>query len=214
MGNIGGLVAQGGGGTGGGSNTGNLIGGILSLLSTGLGAFSQVRAGRETAKQRERLSTLSSAPLRTAEIFQPMTEAERKALERQIHAELEVRGIPRDSAYATALASELIAKTETDRYQAALQAAIGQRGTAINAITGMPAYPTGGNTGALGNWLQLQSILKAMTGKSGGAQPRGAAGSRLRDPGAVLFNPETFSESLYGPDQWEEALGGPLTLGG
>lgn len=198
---------------GGGGGTGNLMQGIMSLLSTGLGAFSQVRSGRESSKQRERLYNLSRAPLDVAGIYTPMSEAERKAHERQIHAELAVRGVPRDSAYATALASEIMAKTESERYQAALRAAGSKRESAIRAITGMPGYPAGGDVGAFGDFLGLQSILKAL-GKKGQQPQTQTRGAKLKDPGEVLFNPESFSGALYGPDQWEEALGGPLTLGG
>ena len=187
------------------------IQGIMGLLSTGLGAYSQVRSGREASKQRERLYNLSRAPLRTTEHYTQMTETERKAFERQIHAELTVRGIPRDSAYATALTSELMAKRESERLANAQQVALGQRGEAINAITGMPAYPAGGDVGAFGKFLGLQSILDALRQFRGGGQQPQAQGARLRDPGQILFNPETYSQSLYGPDQWEEALGGPLT---
>ena len=77
----------------------------------------------------------------------------------------------------------------------------------------MPGYPAGGDVGALGKFLGLQSILKALGQFQGGPQPQGARGARLKDPGEVLFDPSSFSQSLYGPDQWEEELGGPLTLG-
>jgi len=190
------------------------IGGILSAATTGLGAYSQYRSGRETAKQRERLYGLARAPLRTAEHYTQMTEAERKAFERQIHAELRVRGIPRDSAYATALTSELMAKRESERLANAQQVALGQRGEAIRAVQGMPGYPAGGDVGALGKFLGLQSILKALGQFKGGPQPQGTRGARLKDPGSILLDPSGFSQSLYGPDQWEEELGGPLTLGG
>lgn len=204
-------MSQGGGSTGG---AGNIMQGIMSLLSTGLGTYSQIRSGRETSKQRERLLNLSRAPLDIAGIYKPMSEAERKAHERQIHAELVVRGVPRDSAYATALASEIMAKTESQRYEAATKAALGQRSEEIRAMMGMPGYPEGGDTGAFGGFLGLQQILKALKQFQGGQQPTQTRGAKLKDPGEILFNPKGFSESLYGPDQWEEALGGPLTLGG
>lgn len=110
---------------------------IMTVLSAGSGLYGTV-AGAQQARRARRLA---GQPVDVGPYYTPMTEAERVARERSIKADLAVRGIPPDAAYSTALLSEQMAGTESERYYRALDAAMRQRGQQLNVYTGS-SYPS------------------------------------------------------------------------
>lgn len=165
----------------------------LSELGAGFSAYSGYRQQQkayqrqreqmaqlvaESQRQRGELTRAAQAPITAEPYYAPMTEAERRALERQIKAELITRGLPPDSSYTSALTAELMAKTESDRYLRSLDLAGGQRRDVLRAMAPgdvlgsmqaqasltPPPTPQIGQPGALGRYLAYSKLLQAIKG--------------------------------------------------
>lgn len=178
-------------------------------IATGAGAIAQgigqAGAYEDQQKAARRLRGVAQQPLDPMQFYRPMSEAERVAFQRSIKADLASRGIPFDSSYATALTSELMAKTEGERWNAAVQQAISGRQTVQSGLVGgmPPPYPNANYAGAMsgalgyfGNKYGQPRQAPPQAGYGGG----GYGAARYNEPGppGIIADPSTMGSMVGG----------------
>ena len=192
--------------------------GLLALLSTGAGIGSNIYEGQRARGDYEKTLRAMQQPLDPNQYYTPMTAMEHAALTRSIKGDLASRNVPMDGAYTTALTSELLAKNETQRWLAALQAAQAQRSGLLGAYQMRPQTRGMGDISALPAYLQMMNLqrqrqgyeaqntaqqqewmnfLKTLYGGAGGAQGSGmdlynASPAMGNFQGDILSPTETF----------------------
>lgn len=178
---VGGMFAPGGGG--GGYEQGL---GWLSLLGTGAGVGSQIYGAMNANNASNKLYDLSKKPLDPMQFYQAMGNAERQSLGRSIKADMATRGIPYDGGYGTALSSEIMAGRDTDRFKAALDAALNQRQLQLGGY-GMAGRLNQGNPGvgdasSLGNYMRWRAARagRDAAGVGGGSNRTPTTGTTMQ----------------------------------
>jgi len=107
--------------------------GLLALLSTGLGIGSTIYNPLQSSAEADRFLRQARQPLDPSSYLRAITKAEEAAMQRTIKGDLVTRGVPLDSAYATGLIAELMAKDARGRLADAYGIAAGQQGNVLGA---------------------------------------------------------------------------------
>ena len=192
--------------------------GLMALFGTAAGVGSNIYEGQRGRSDYNRAIQDARAPLDPTPYYSQMTNAESAALKRAIQGDLASRSVPMDGAYTTALTAELLAKNETQRMLAALNAAAAQRQSLMGAYQMRPQARPMGDISALPAYLQMMNLqrqrqgyeaqntaqqqewmnfLKTLYGGAGGAQGSGmdlynASPAMGNFQGDILSPTETF----------------------
>lgn len=147
-------------------SAGNYLGNVswpqaLGGLGTLAGIGSTIYGYNQARDQAAQMRRLARQPLDVNAYYQPMSEAAKTALMRGVKGNLAERGI-QPGGYYDALTSESLAKTEDERWRAALQAAGQARGYQLQGTQqGYAPFPMVGDFGGLGKALQYEQTQKA-----------------------------------------------------
>lgn len=177
----------------------------------------------------------AKSPLDWRQYYEPITESARKALTRSSMATSQTRGLA-DSAYADALAGEVVAKDDTQRIIEAMslaQTGKASEAQALASILGsmgfiappapgpmmspltpgqvqmpyLPAFPGGGGGGGLDSLGQYFNLRSAETARRRAAAEQERMWRELMASFSMMQNPWRGASSLPSPYDWTYSSG-------
>ena len=146
-----------------GGSAGGFPGGGWGGVATGIGAASDL-AGAYTNwqayQQRAKLQSILQNPKKFAayinNLNQPLSASALQAINRDINANLALRGMGSGGGASNQFAADALAKIEAQRQQAAMQSALG----ALTGGPGLPTMPIGATGQILMNLIKNQQMNK------------------------------------------------------
>lgn len=172
--------------------------GWLALGGTAAGIGSSIYNGMQQRNAYNQMKNLADKPIDPYQFYQQMGAAERASLNRSIKADMAARGLPYDGGYGTGLTAEIMAGRDTDRFKAALDAALQGRSQQLNAYGANGRLAQGysgiGDAGSLGQFLRWRAARDARNG--------GAPGSATQPGATVDWNNYNAYSNPYASDPY------------
>lgn len=187
----------------------------FSAMAPALGILGGLLQSNSQNERYAQAQKAAQGPVNWQQFYQPMSEQAQAAMRRSTMADLATRGLPADSAYATALTAERFGGMEGDMIQRAMQLAQQQRqsylNTLMNAPQGAGAAMSGAGSamGSLGQWAAYQQMLRT---RQAAQQQYGRSAASPGGTDTQNIYQEPYATSQFGP--FSGAAGMPNVYGG